>query len=84
MPLYDFHCTSCDERFEAQVPYGELPPCPVCGASGTERLMSAFAGPYLTSMRGLRAKRSNATRAVREEQRAERKAKRIEQRKQQT
>jgi putative FmdB family regulatory protein len=84
VPLYDFRCGACDERFEAQVPYGELPRCPDCGAAETERRMSAFAGPYLTSMRGLQAKRSNATRAAREEQRAERKAKRVEQRRRET
>ncbi len=82
MPLYDFQCSSCQARFEAQVPYGEMPPCPSCGASETERRLAPFAGPFTVGMRGYAAKQSNASRAVREEQRRERKAQRAEQRKQ--
>ncbi|HWF55890.1 MAG TPA: zinc ribbon domain-containing protein [Solirubrobacteraceae bacterium] len=81
MPLYDFHCLACDCRFEAQVPYGELPSCPECGAARTEKLLAPFAGPFTVGVRGYAAKKSDATRAAREEQRAERKAERIERRK---
>lgn len=82
MPLYDFQCRSCQDRFEAQVPFGETPSCPACGGSETERRLASFAGPFTVGMRGYAAKQSNANRAVREEQRRERKAQRTEQRKQ--
>jgi putative FmdB family regulatory protein len=79
VPLYDFSCRSCDARFEAQVPYGELPPCPECGAADTERRLTPFAGPFTVGMRGYAARRSNATRQAREQQRAERRAARRDQ-----
>jgi putative FmdB family regulatory protein len=83
MPLYDFRCVRCAEVFELQVSFGVVPPCPVCGHAETERVMSPFAGPFTVGMRGQAAKQSNAKRAVREEQRAERKAARQEQRRRQ-
>lgn len=83
MPLYEFRCTDCQERFEEQIPYGELPACPGCGAAATERVLTPFAGPFTVGMRGYSAKRSDAQRSAREEQRAERKALRTEQRREQ-
>ncbi len=79
MPLYDFRCRSCGEEFEDRVPASVVPPCPACGAADAERVLSAFAGPFTVGLRGAAARRSNATRRVREEQRAERRAKRREQ-----
>jgi putative FmdB family regulatory protein len=76
MPLYDFRCRACDERFEARTPHDELPPCPACESADTERVPSAFAGPFAGGLRGEAAKRSNATRAAREEQRRERREQR--------
>jgi putative FmdB family regulatory protein len=84
VPLYDFRCPACGHAFERQLPYGELPPCPACGHDRAERVLSSFAGPFTIGMRGYTARKSNATRTVREEQRAERKAQRQEQRRQQS
>ena len=84
MPLYDFRCRQCGHSFEAQLPYGELPPCPVCGHEPADRVLSPFAGPFTVGLRGHAARRSDGTRAAREEQRAERKAQRQEQRRQQS
>jgi putative FmdB family regulatory protein len=84
VPLYDFRCPECGHSFEAQMPYGELPPCPACTHVETVRVLSAFAGPFTVGMRGYAARQSNAQRSVREEQRAERKAARQEQRRQQS
>jgi putative FmdB family regulatory protein len=84
MPLYDFHCRACQAGFEAQVPYGRTPDCPQCGAGDTERKLSPFAGPFTVGMRGYAARRSNQTRAAREEQRRERRAERAEKRAQDT
>jgi putative FmdB family regulatory protein len=80
MPLYDFKCSACEAGFEAQVPYGELPACPECGATESERRLTPFAGPFTVGMRGYAGRQSNAQRAAREEQRTERKEARREQR----
>jgi putative FmdB family regulatory protein len=80
MPLYDFACRACGERFEARVSVDELPACPACGAGECERLPSAFAGPFTVGVRGRAARRSDAARRVREEQRRERSAERQERR----
>jgi putative FmdB family regulatory protein len=79
VPLYEFKCAACDARFEAQVPYGELPPCPECGTAEAHRQLTPFAGPFTVGMRGYAGRQSNAQRAAREEQRAERKHARREQ-----
>jgi putative FmdB family regulatory protein len=45
MPIYEYRCASCDDRFEELVSASatSAPPCPNCGASGAERLFSTFA-----------------------------------------
>ena len=48
MPIYEYICTDCHERFEklarrvvkADTP---PPPCPHCGSANTRRIVSAFA-----------------------------------------
>ena len=42
MPMYDFLCTACGEKFEELVLTGEAasPACPQCGSTATERQMS--------------------------------------------
>jgi putative FmdB family regulatory protein len=80
MPLYDFRCRGCGKVFEARAGFEEEVPCPVCAAPGAERLLGEFAGPFTTAMRGYAARRSDATRATREEQRRERKEVRAERR----
>ena len=82
MPLYDFRCPRCGERFEARTPSDGAPPCPSCGAQETERLLSPFAGPFTVGVRGEAARRSNASRRAREEQRQEGFARQREERRQ--
>lgn len=42
MPMYDFYCSSCSCEFEDMVgPDEACPPCPNCGSTDTERLLSA-------------------------------------------
>lgn len=72
MPVYDFGCRACGAQFEARVPYGQTPACPECGSHEGERLVSPFAGPFRVGLRGAAARRSNAVRHAREEQRRER------------
>ena len=44
MPIYEFECGSCGERFESLVAAGtEAAACPACGTAGAERRMSSFA-----------------------------------------
>ena len=43
MPIYEFECGGCGERFEELVPAGtEQAECPACGTAGTERRLSSF------------------------------------------
>jgi putative FmdB family regulatory protein len=77
MPLYDFACAQCRNRFEARTGFDEPgPACPACGSDESERLISGFATSRSPGLRGLAAQRSNDTRRVREQQRAERREQR--------
>ncbi|MEK7330954.1 MAG: zinc ribbon domain-containing protein, partial [Candidatus Eisenbacteria bacterium] len=44
MPIFEYRCTACGERFEALVSRADLatPHCPRCGAARAERLISTF------------------------------------------
>jgi hypothetical protein len=53
---------------------GETPPCPACGTPNPQRLYSNVSPPPRVGLRGLAARRSNALRRAREEQRKERRA----------
>jgi putative FmdB family regulatory protein len=79
MPLYDFECES-GHRFEELVKVDETPPCPVCGSTNVKRLLSPVAPALKIEVRGRAAKKSNETRAAREQQRREGWAKKREQR----
>lgn len=78
MPLYDFQCPACGNRFEARTPVDEQPACPACGQADAVRVLSTFAGPFKVGLRGAAARRSNSERRAREELRAERGARRRE------
>ena len=78
MPLYDFRCRACGHEFEAMAPVGGTAACPECGTADAERRLTAFAGPFTIRPRGIKAKRADAERRVKEEQRLERKAARQE------
>ena len=72
MPLYDFECTACGERFEELAGAGDRPPCPACGAAATRRVYSPIAGPHKWHIDRRFAAESNARRAEREAARLER------------
>lgn len=43
VPIYEFECGACGERFEELAAAGtETTACPSCGAKGAERRMSSF------------------------------------------
>jgi putative FmdB family regulatory protein len=46
MPIYEYRCKNCDQRFEAIRPINDRArnvTCPECGRSAAERLPSTFA-----------------------------------------
>ncbi len=44
MPIYEYACRHCDERFEKYVAaFGQGVACPACGARDVEKLLSTFA-----------------------------------------
>ncbi len=47
VPIYEFRCDACGERFEELVDAGTEPPSvALCGAAGAERVLSAQAAPF--------------------------------------
>jgi putative FmdB family regulatory protein len=43
VPIYEFECGECGERFEDLVAMGtDSAPCPACGAERAERRLSSF------------------------------------------
>ena len=62
MPIYEFRCDSCRERFEALAEAGtETAECRACGAPAATRVLSAPAGP-MNLVGGPRAKRAQERR----------------------
>jgi len=43
MPLYEYDCKSCAQRFELLVRGNETPACPACKGTALERRLSVFA-----------------------------------------
>lgn len=43
MPLYEFECRQCGDRFEVLVRGASSPACPSCGATELEKALSTFA-----------------------------------------
>jgi putative FmdB family regulatory protein len=43
VPIYEYRCAQCEERFEELVQAAtEPPPCPACGSVEVARLFSGF------------------------------------------
>jgi putative FmdB family regulatory protein len=40
MPIYEYRCSNCGERFEALVRGGGAATCPHCGSSSLNKLLS--------------------------------------------
>ena len=43
MPLYEYDCLKCGQRFEVLVRGPQTIACPSCGNEGVERVISSFA-----------------------------------------
>ncbi|MBU1194343.1 MAG: zinc ribbon domain-containing protein [Proteobacteria bacterium] len=41
MPIYEYNCNACSNRFETLVIGGDTPKCPSCDSKDLSRLMSA-------------------------------------------
>jgi putative FmdB family regulatory protein len=74
MPIYEFDCAGCGERFEELVGVGETPRCPRCGGGDVRRRISLVAPPPKIGLRGGDARRSEAQRYDRRERDRERKS----------
>jgi putative FmdB family regulatory protein len=52
MPVYEYACASCDERFEEIAAAADSPDvaCPSCGSKKVERLYSSFSTRWRPSL----------------------------------
>lgn len=61
MPIYDYQCLDCNERFEVLIlKNSPVPTCPACKSPKLEQQISLFAvdseGTRESSLKGVRAK----------------------------
>ncbi|HEX6227983.1 MAG TPA: zinc ribbon domain-containing protein [Solirubrobacterales bacterium] len=72
MPIYEYECERCGERFEELVPGGELAVrCPNCGSERARRLLSPLSPPG-RQPRGARVRSDESRRREREAARRDR------------
>jgi putative FmdB family regulatory protein len=72
MPIYEFECAQCGNRFEELVASGaEAPACPSCGSMRTGRLLSPVSPPS-RQPRGATVRDSESRRREREAARRDR------------
>lgn len=72
MPVYEFECERCGERFEELTPSDTRSiSCPSCGSARTRRLLSSFS-PAGRQPRGARVRAEESRRGEREAARGER------------
>jgi putative FmdB family regulatory protein len=72
MPIYEFECEACGERFEELVAAGtERAACAACGSGRTRRLLSSVSPPG-RQPRGARVRADESRRREREAARGER------------
>ncbi len=78
VPIYEFRCEACGERFEALVDSGTATTaCRACGADAAERVLSAPAAPmHLVKSPGTTAKQERKNAQLRAQTKADFKAKR--------
>ena len=71
MPIYEFECAECGDRFEELVASGVAVACPRCGSERTRRLMSSVSPPG-RQPRGAAVRSDESRRRERESARQER------------
>ena len=84
VPIYEFECAACGERFEALVDAGAASvACRTCGAEETQRVLSSPAAPmHLVKTPGEARKQERKNAQLRARAKADFKAKRAAARKQ--
>jgi putative FmdB family regulatory protein len=52
MPIYEYRCDDCREKFEDYLTSSTAPapPCPACGSAGVTRVYSSFATEWKPSL----------------------------------
>jgi putative FmdB family regulatory protein len=57
MPLYSYHCKSCDKDLELLIRSDDIATCPACGGLDLQRLVSRVTAPGKAAgvVRGARA-----------------------------
>ncbi|MBN1589379.1 MAG: zinc ribbon domain-containing protein [Pirellulales bacterium] len=48
MPIYEYECRDCGQRFEYLLRGDEKPVCPACGGTKLDKQMSAPAAPQMS------------------------------------
>lgn len=72
MPVYEFECRNCGDRFEDLAPSDtQTLVCPVCGSTRTHRLLS-LVSPPARQPRGARVRSNESRRQEREAARSKR------------
>jgi len=71
MPIYEFECEACGERFEELVATDAAAVCPACGSERTRRLLSNVAPPG-RQPRGAKVRSDESMRRERESARQDR------------
>jgi putative FmdB family regulatory protein len=71
MPIYEFECEECGDRFEELVAVDAAAACPSCGASRSRRLLSSVSPPG-RQPRGAGVRSDESRRREREAARADR------------
>ena len=73
MPIYEFECAECGNRFEELMESGaDAPACPSCGAGGGRRRLSPVSPPERVTPRGAKVRDSESRRREREAARSQR------------
>jgi putative FmdB family regulatory protein len=72
MPIYEFECGACGERFEELTSADATPNCPRCSGTDVTRLISLVSPTPKIGLRGGDARRSEAKRRDRRERERER------------
>lgn len=63
MPVFEYRCKKCDEKFEQLVfSAEEIVECPKCGNEDNQKLISAFAGTHSHGLAGSPASCSSSGR----------------------